>query len=105
MTDPAPLNPQQQVAQAEDAQRVLDSPAFQQACAQLERSIIEAIIACPPRDTEALVLLKQQIQLARSVGENLRALVNLGSSARLTIVQAHENRAKPLDGRIIARSR
>jgi hypothetical protein len=69
----------------EDARRVLDSPAFNEALRLMAEDAVERIKACPIRDQEGLLLLAQAARLTDKVAETLRGMLEAGKMANAQI--------------------
>ncbi|MGJ7500077.1 hypothetical protein ACSFBF_06930 [Variovorax sp. ZT5P49] len=94
MTTP---NNQQISDMGEDARRVLESPAFNEALRLMAEDAVERIKACPIRDREGLLLLAQAARLTDKVAETLRGMLEAGkmASAQIDIDTArNESRMK-----------
>lgn len=85
----------QTAAQGEDAQRVLDSPAYQAAMSAMKTQIIEQWKACPVRDTEGQTLLLQLAKVADKFEGMLSGLVQSGKFAQHQInLDSERNESK-----------
>lgn len=89
------MNLPQTAAQGEDAQRVLDSAAYQAAMQAMKAQIIEQWKACPVRDAEGQTLLLQLAKLADKFEGILSGLVQAGKFAQHQInLDSERNESK-----------
>lgn len=89
------MNLPQTAAQGEDAQRVLDSAAYQAAMTAMKAQIIEQWKGCPVRDTEGQTLLLQLAKLADKFEGILSGLVQAGKFAQHQInLDSERNESK-----------
>jgi len=72
---------QQIVDMGEDARRVLENPAFNEALRLMSEDAVERIKACPIRDREGMLLLAQAARLTDKVAETLRGMLEAGKMA------------------------
>jgi hypothetical protein len=70
---------------AQQAQIVLDNPAFNEALRLMSEDAMAQMKACPIRDREGLLLLAQAARLTDKVAETLRGMLEAGKLANAKI--------------------
>ena len=78
-------SPDELLALADSAARVLDEPAFKEAHLVIEKSILAQIEACPIRDVEGLQLLVQLLKLHRKYLGVLQGAVETGKIEQIKL--------------------
>lgn len=92
----------QDAVRGDDAARVLESPAFQEAMAALKDQIVSEWSKCPVRDAEGQKLLLQLHKLANKFEGLLTGMVETGKLARLNLdAERDESAARKLFRRVI----
>ena len=95
----------QQIADmGEDARRVIENPAFNEALRLMAEDAIERLKECPMRDHEGRLLLAQAARLTDKVAETLRGLLEAGkmAAAQIEIDSARsESRVKRALNRVL----
>ena len=76
------MTPNQEIDRAQDALRVLDNPAYQQAMRALKADIVATWKSCPVRDQEGQLLLLQLAKLAEKFDGLLTGYVEAGKLAQ-----------------------
>lgn len=76
---------QQTFDMGEDARRVLESPAFNEALRLMSEDALERLKQCPIRDHEGRLLLAQAARLTDKVAETLRGMLEAGKMAKAQI--------------------
>lgn len=79
------MSERQQIQTGEEAQRVLDSGAYQDAMKALRNQIVEQWKACPVRDAEGQLLLLQLAKMADKFEGILYGYVSAGHFAERKI--------------------
>jgi hypothetical protein len=69
----------------QEAQRVLDNPAFNEALRLMSEDAVAKMKACPIRDREGLLLLAQAARLTDAVAQTLRGILEAGKMASAQI--------------------
>lgn len=82
------MTPEQTLARADAAQRILNDPLVVEALATIEKEVVEAFFACPTRDLEGMRILQTDLRLARQFRGILQSAIEKG---KLT---AHDLREK-----------
>lgn len=94
------MTPEETLARAESAKRLLQDPLVIEALATIERDVVEAFYACPVRDTEGMRILQTNLRLARQFKGILQGTIDKGKLAshdlreKETWVQMAKNRIK-----------
>lgn len=70
---------------AQQAQLVLDNPAFNEALRLMSEDAMAQMKRCPIRDREGLLLLAQAARITDKVAETLRGMLEAGKMARAQI--------------------
>jgi len=70
---------------AQQAQLVLDNPAFNEALRLMSEDAMAQMKRCPIRDKEGLLLLAQAARITDKVAETLRGMLEAGKMARAQI--------------------
>lgn len=91
-----------EAVRGEDAARVLESPAFQEAMALLKSQIVDEWGKCPVRDAEGQKLLLQLHKLTNKFEGLLTGMVETGKLAQLNLdALRDESAARKLFRRIV----
>lgn len=91
-----------EAVRGEDAARVLESPAFQEAMQMLKDDIVKKWGGCPIRDVEGQKLLLQLHKLANKFEGLLTGMVETGKLAQLNLdALRDESAARKLFRRIV----
>ncbi len=69
----------------EDARRVLENPAFNEALRLMAEEAVAQWKACPVRDREGQLLLLQAARITDKVAETLRGMLESGKMAKALI--------------------
>lgn len=75
------MTPDQILARAAQAKRILDDPLVIEALAAIERDVVEAFFACPTRDLEGMRILQTNLRLARQFKGILQGAMERGKLA------------------------
>lgn len=86
----------------DDARRVLESPAFQEAMKALQEQIVSEWSKCPVRDTEGQRLLLQLHKLSKKFEAMLTGMVETGKLAQVNLdAERDESAARKLFRRVV----